>query len=64
MVQESEIAIPEKGESIYISNNLPYIRALEYGHSKQNPKGMVGVVVANAERYLQEALNEVKSERD
>lgn len=27
--------------TIYISNGLPYITALEYGHSKQAPGGMV-----------------------
>lgn len=26
---------------IYISNGLPYIQALEFGHSKQAPAGMV-----------------------
>lgn len=26
---------------IYISNGLPYIKALEFGHSKQAPAGMV-----------------------
>ena len=29
-----------------ISNNLPYAWALEYGHSKQAPAGMVGLTIA------------------
>jgi len=34
-------------EDIYITNNLPYIKRLEYGHhSKQAPKGMVKVTLA------------------
>jgi len=34
-------------EAIYITNNLPYIRRLEYGHSKiKAPKGMVRVTLA------------------
>ena len=28
-------------KKIYLTNNLPYIVALEYGHSKQAPKGWV-----------------------
>lgn len=31
------------GDDINISNNLPYIRPLEYGWSKQAPNGMVRV---------------------
>jgi hypothetical protein len=32
--------------SIFLCNNLPYIGALEYGHSKQAPTGMVRVTLA------------------
>ena len=61
-------------ESYFISNNLPYIGTLEYGgypenpkggkgktvngFSKQAPKGMVGVTLVEAERYLRRAVNE------
>ena len=39
--------IPEHaGSVVYLSNNLPYISALEYGHSKQAPAGMVRVSIA------------------
>lgn len=31
---------------IYITNSLPYIVPLEYGHSKQAPAGMVRVAMA------------------
>ena len=35
------------GKDFFISNNLPYILALEYGHSKtQAPAGMARVTVA------------------
>jgi hypothetical protein len=34
------------GEVIYLMNNLAYARALEYGHSKQAPNGMVRITVA------------------
>lgn len=36
-----------KGDSvIYITNSLPYIVPLEYGHSKQAPAGMVRLSIA------------------
>lgn len=31
------------GNIVYLANNLPYIRRLEYGYSKQAPGGMVRV---------------------
>lgn len=33
----------EAGSVVYLSNNLPYIQKLEYGHSDQAPQGMVRV---------------------
>lgn len=45
---------------IYIQNNLPYIKALEYGHSKQAPNGMVGLAMANVQRHIQKAIAETK----
>lgn len=33
------------GQSIYLVNNLEYITALEFGHSKQAPSGMVRLTV-------------------
>ena len=38
-------ALPPFG-TIWIVNNLPYIRALENGHSGQAPTGMVSVTLA------------------
>lgn len=35
-----------KGAVIFITNSLPYIVPLEYGHSKQAPAGMVRVTLA------------------
>lgn len=64
-------------EPIYISNDLPYIRKLEFGeypnppkkdggktvngYSRQAPQGMVGITVANAGAYLRKALNDVNN---
>lgn len=36
----------------YIVNSLPYIMALEFGHSKQAPMGMVRISLANIEAGL------------
>lgn len=69
-------------ETIYISNNLPYISKLEYGgyvspvkkgtwkkgkgyevrsangFSKQAPQGMVGLTLANMERFIKKAIKD------
>jgi hypothetical protein len=39
----------------YIANNLPYIAALEFGHSKQSPSGMVRVTVSRWQAIVNEA---------
>lgn len=46
-------------ESIYISNNLPYIVALEYGHSNQAPQGMVGVTMAGINNKIEKYIRKV-----
>ena len=33
----------KKGQTFYLVNNVDYIKALEHGHSKQAPAGMVKV---------------------
>lgn len=40
-------------QPIYFVNNLPYILPLEYGNSKQAPRGMVRVTVADFDRIIQ-----------
>ena len=45
-------------ETIYISNNLPYIKNLEYGSSKQAPNGMVGITMANVKRNIDKFIKE------
>jgi len=42
----------------YITNNLPYAQALEYGHSTQAPSGMVGITVVEFEQYVAQAAQE------
>jgi len=40
------------GEVIWLTNNLPYIRRLEYGYSQQAPGGMVRKNVARIQRIV------------
>ena len=46
---------------VWITNSLPYIGALEAGHSKHSDKGfMVQRTIADVRRSIEEALNEVR----
>ncbi|HGH8123879.1 hypothetical protein [Enterobacter kobei] len=47
--------------SIYFTNNMPYARALEEGHSGQAPGGMVRVTALDAAQYFREAMSEVRN---
>ena len=44
----SEITKAKSGDIIVLTNNVPYIQELEYGHSNQAPNGMVSVAVEKA----------------
>lgn len=44
--------------SIYFSNMLIYANALEYGHSKQAPAGVVGIVAARLRSFMAQAIRE------
>ncbi len=41
-----------KGETVYISNHLPYALSVEKGHSTQAPAGMLAVSVAQWNRIV------------
>ncbi|MDO8800050.1 HK97 gp10 family phage protein [Phenylobacterium sp.] len=45
------------GRIHYIQNNLPYAMALERGHSKQAPNGMVGLTVLEFSGIVDDALS-------
>ena len=47
------------GDVIYLVNNLPYARALEYGHSKQAPAGMVRITIEEFNAAVNTAASEV-----
>ncbi len=44
------------GDVLYILNNVAYIRSLEYGHSKQAPRGMVRLTLAAAKQIVRKAV--------
>lgn len=42
------------GDSITITNSLPYAAAIEYGHSNQAPQGMVRITAEEFKSYVRE----------
>ena len=55
-------AMPKEliGNKTYFYNNLPYIEALEYGHSTQAPAGMVRVSLMGWDKTLNKAFKDLK----
>lgn len=47
------------GEIIYLVNNLPYARRLEYGYSKQAPSGMVRITLQEFPQIVRKTAAEV-----
>lgn len=47
--------------TIYFSNMLIYANALEYGHSKQAPAGVLGLVAIRLRSYMAEAIIESRN---
>jgi hypothetical protein len=41
-------AVSTPYQTIWLFNNVPYIEALEMGHSKQAPAGMLKIAIVNA----------------
>lgn len=48
------------GQTIYLTNSLPYAYRLEHGWSKQAPSGMVKLAVQNFNQALAKAAREAK----
>ncbi|MDH4581375.1 HK97 gp10 family phage protein [Pseudomonas sp. BN415] len=44
------------GQETFMSNSLPYIEELEYGHSQQAPSGMVRRNLARVQRIVNQAI--------
>ena len=47
--------------TIYFSNMLIYANALEYGHSKQAPAGVLGIVAVRLRSYFAKAVREARA---
>ena len=47
--------------TIYFSNMLIYANALEYGHSRQAPAGVVGIVAISLRAFMSEAIKQSRS---
>lgn len=47
------------GKTAYIYNNLVYGPSLEYGHSRQAPRGMVRITLARFQEIVNQAVREI-----
>lgn len=56
IVQLSQEASAAIGNTFFFTNNVPYIRRLEYGYSDQAPQGMVRRNLQNFNRLLAKNL--------
>lgn len=54
-----ESIVIDGSEPVFIVNNLPYIEALENGHSQKAPFGMVALALENLDAQLDEKLHDL-----
>lgn len=59
-IQNNELNRFKLNDTVYITNSLPYIMALENGSSKQAPGGMVKLTVLEFKQTLLQVLNTIK----
>jgi hypothetical protein len=57
---DGETAKAKAGDTLFLTNCLPYIPALEDGHSKQAPAGMIGVTVVELRPLADRIVREVR----
>lgn len=50
----------EAGDTIYLINNLPYARRLEYGWSAQAPGGMVRITAAEFQPIVKKVIEQIR----
>jgi len=55
------VASWKPGETMFITNSLPYAYRLENGWSKKAPNGMVKVTLVNFEAHFNRALREAQA---
>lgn len=56
----AKVAGWKPGDTIWITNSLPYAQRLEYGWSKQAPGGMVRLAVQDVQQAVARAAKEVR----
>ena len=54
------VPVKAAGKVHYIQNSLPYMQALEDGHSTQAPAGIVAVTEVEFQDYVQKAIGELR----
>lgn len=47
------------GDTLHLTNNLPYALPLEQGWSKQQPSGWIRLRVADAQKYIADAVKKL-----
>lgn len=57
---QAQVASWKPGQTIWITNHLPYAYRLEHGYSKQAPGGMVRLAVQDYANAVAKAAREVK----
>lgn len=50
------------GDTIFLTNSLPYAIPLEYGHSKQAPLGMVRLTATQFQTFIDKAVREARTQ--
>ena len=62
--RDVSVGIGTDDRSIFLTNNLPYIEALENGHSGQAPQGMVAITVAEFEGLAEQVAGQVEGNQN
>ena len=61
MAEIADVAGKVKGdETVYFRNNIPYAVAIEFGHSKKRPEGMVRKNLAKFSQIVKQAVQQGK----
>ena len=56
----ASVPVKAAGKVHYIQNSLPYMQALEDGHSTQAPAGIVAVTEVEFHDYVEKAIGELR----
>jgi hypothetical protein len=65
VIELARVAVQDirAGGVSYITNGLPYGPRLEYGWSKQAPSGMVRLTVNELQKFMREAVAQIRASR-